>query len=152
MKKYIEPTTNESFVRVLVPFSGLVASLYLAYSEHWFLALNTVLISGLVFHKCKRNLLLRKTEYPSHDGNYQNCKRAAVIHGWNTVSDIEMVRLEFETEASLGSWGELITVLFTRSGISINSRPSPLARPSITSFGRNKENVNKVMAMLESNS
>ncbi|MCS0367915.1 hypothetical protein ND922_02600 [Vibrio diabolicus] len=115
MKKYLEPTATESLVRVLVPVFG---------------------VSIFVFWKSKRNLLLKDTRYPSNEINYKNCKKAAVIHGWGTASDIEMVRLEFETAASLGSWGELITILFTSSGIYINSRPLPTKRPSIVALGK----------------
>ena len=152
MEKYLEPTMKESLLRFLIPTSGLVVAFYMATQGHLLLSSISIVMSILFFWKCKRNFLLRKTGYPSNEVNYQNCKKAAVIHGWGTVSDIKMVRLEFETTASLGSWGELITIVFTSTGIYINSRPSPLKRPSIVTLGKNSANEQKVLDMLERNS
>ncbi|MDD9173871.1 hypothetical protein ERW49_09720 [Aliivibrio finisterrensis] len=151
MKKHLEPTVNESLMRFMIPASGLVVAIYLASSEHLVSALIALIISIYIFRKVKRNLLLRNTGYPSNLANYQNCKSAAIINGWSMVSDVEMVRLEFESSSTLGSWGELITIMFTSNGILINSRPSPLKRASITSLGRNRMNEQKVINMLEKN-
>ncbi|MDD1796340.1 hypothetical protein LRP50_24780 [Enterovibrio sp. ZSDZ42] len=151
MKKYISPTTNESLVRLLVPTSGLLASVYFLLSASYLLSLSSLLISVVFFWKSKHNLILLNTKYPPSKTNFHNCKNAAIIYGWHTVSEIDMVKLEFETNASLSSWGELITVLFTSSGILINSRPSPLRRPSLITMGRNKNNLQKLIATLEDN-
>ncbi|PMN93190.1 hypothetical protein [Enterovibrio norvegicus] len=152
MKKYLESTATESLIRILAPVSGVIVAFYLVMLGSEVLALISLVVSILVFWKSKRNLLLKDTRYPSNEINYKNCKKAAVIHGWGTVSDIEMARLEFETAASLGSWGELITILFTSTGIYINSRPSPTKRPSIVTLGKNKLNEQKVVDMLEGRS
>ncbi|NAW84448.1 hypothetical protein CAG69_20710 [Vibrio sp. V43_P6S15P86] len=152
MKKYLEPTATESLVRAIVPLSGVFVTFYLVMLGSVLLALLSLVISILVLWKSKRNLLLKNTGYPSSETNYKNCKKAAALHGWGTVSDIKMVRLEFETAASLSSRGELITIMFTSTGIYINSRPSPTKRPSIVTLGKNKLNEQKVVDMLESSS
>ncbi|EGQ9819126.1 hypothetical protein FV768_24815 [Vibrio parahaemolyticus] len=151
MKKYLEPTATESIFRFCISLSGLFVVVCLASLGSAFLALFSLLLTLCLLWLFKRSLVLKNTGYPSSEVNYNNCKKAAVIYGWGIVSDIQMVRLEFETAASLGSWGELITIMFTPSGIQINSRPSPNKRPKLGGCSRiDQLNEQKVIDMLES--
>jgi len=49
-----------------------------------------------------------------------------------------------------GSWGEQVTILFDKDRVLINSICDLDSRPSLVSFGRNRENVTTVKANLHS--
>ncbi len=44
-----------------------------------------------------------------------------------------------------GSWGERITIVFDKSSVMINSICDPSKKASVTSFGRNRKNVNRLI-------
>ncbi|MNE69185.1 hypothetical protein D3C80_1648940 [compost metagenome] len=48
-----------------------------------------------------------------------------------------------------GSWGEQITIMFDTNRVLVNSICDPDKRSSITSMGRNKKNVNRLIQEIE---
>jgi len=53
------------------------------------------------------------------------------------------------TGLSILSWGEQITILFDGNRILLNSICDPDKRSSLGSFGRNKQNVNRLIKEIE---
>ncbi|PSU34580.1 hypothetical protein [Photobacterium lutimaris] len=149
VKEYLDATVNEAVATFLLPLSGVCIGGWFWSNGQILYTLCVALMSVAFFWKSRRNLQLLDTGYPASEKNFTNCQRVAVLHCWKTVSSLNMVRLEFETSASSGSWGELITIIFTPEGIKINSRPSPYKRYSIASFGRNRKNVQMVLDILD---
>ena len=119
-----------------------------------FLLIFSIFPLGLsfVYYKRQRNELkfkMAKTNLPRQDLD-KIIQQVSLELKWHIVSSSEKV-IEAKTSPGFlsGSWGELITIIFEKDMVLVNSICDPDKRSSVVSAGRNKININRLLVEIE---
>jgi len=117
----------------------------------WFFLLLFVIVPlslGLLYYKKQR----KKLKFKIINTNLARVEVNEIIQQvslelkWDIVTSEENV-IEAKTSPGFlsGSWGELITILFDKHKVLVNSICDPDKRGSVVSFGRNKINTDRLL-------
>jgi len=91
-----------------------------------------------------------KTNLPKHKLDNLIEKVAQELKWFPYETDNDYIVAKTYPSLWSGSWGERITIIFTKNQVLINSICDPDRASSITSMGRNKKHVNKLVQEIES--
>lgn len=81
--------------------------------------------------------------------NFESCLEVANSEKWTIVEIDKPDKVIFETNFSWRSWGELVTIIFEKNHILVNSRPSPYKKTSIATLGKNTINIDIIRAAID---
>jgi len=85
------------------------------------------------------------------DKNFSLLRSLALEQEWKPINELPGVKIVLRTKgfpATLSSWGEQVTVLFQDQNIYVNSICDPSKHSSMFAGGRNQENIQRILAVL----
>lgn len=121
------------------------------FDKMWLIVLIFTIIPlglGLLYYKIQRKKLrfkLVKTNLTREALSQLIEKVSKELQGSITYFDEKVIEVKTSPSFWSGSWGELITIFFDKQAILINSICDPDKKSSVTSYGRNKKNINRLI-------
>ncbi len=107
---------------------------------------------GLLYYKIQRNKLkfrIVKTNLTREELE-KIIQQVSSELKWLVIAiDNKVIEAKTSPGFLSGSWGELITILFDKQTVLVNSICDPDKRASVVSFGRNKRNTDRLIEEIE---
>lgn len=115
-----------------------------------YMGFGSLFLSGLFYYLQKRKLMFKITETQLELNVLRNIiLETGKSNGWTTKTNNKSV-VVFKTHPGFlsGSWGEQVTVLFSRRKVMINSICDLDKKSSVVSYGGNKRNVKRLVTAI----